>query len=159
MSNWPEFFAGLSHRLDEEIGTTEWFTLDQRATDIYAALIADLDPMHNDPDWEGTEQWGGTIVVGTHGLCLLPSLLAQHGFPVEEPAIEFQPIRLERVRFIASLNVGQRARDHAVLRAVTDGPASTWQICTEHTIEREGEERPFMHAVFETRYRLPNQGS
>ena len=155
MNNWLTFFESLATRIDHELAPTAWFSLDQQATDIYAALIADLDPMHNDPSWEGVAQWGGTIVVGTHGVCLLPWLLSQHGFPVEHPpAVEYQPVRIDRVRFIASLNVGQRARARVTVREAVVEQALTWRVKTEHTIDREGADQPFMHAVLESRYRL-----
>jgi acyl dehydratase len=155
MSDWRAFFGRLAGREGEAIGTSDWFTLDQLATDIYAALIADLDPMHNDPAWPGVAQWGGTIVVGTHGLCLLPALLGRHGFPTACPGeVEFRPLRLHRARFVASLNVGKRARDRAVLRELVAEGDSAFRVTTEHTIEREGEEKPFMGAVLECAYRL-----
>ncbi len=158
MSAWAPFFESLRARIDQELEPSDWFTIDQQATDIYAALIADLDPMHNDPGWEGVAQWGGTIVVGTHGICLLPWLLAQHGFPVDqEPSVVFEPVRIERVRFVASLNVGQRARARATLRQVSVETSSIWRIKTEHTIDRGNHDRPFMVAVFEARYKLDGE--
>ena len=155
MSKWLNFFASLSDKVGEELEPTDWFSLDQQATDVYAALIGDLDPMHNDPTWEGTAQWGGTIVVGTQGLCLLPWLLTQHGFPIDpQTQVYFEPLRVERVRFIASLNVGQRAKARVVVRDVSADAPSVWRVKTEHTIDREHAERPFMHALLEARYTL-----
>lgn len=158
MKDWPAFFAALHGRVGETLSTGDWFMLDQRATDLYAALIGDLDPVHNDPGWAAESEWGGTIAVGTHGLAMVPAFLARSGFPVNgENGTAFAPVELGKVRFVASLAVGTRARETTRLVALApDGPAA-WTVTTEHTIAREGEQRLFMTAVFTARYVLAGE--
>lgn len=49
---------------------SDWMTIEQADTDLFAKLTDDEDPMHNDPAWAATTHWGGTIVQATHVLSL-----------------------------------------------------------------------------------------
>lgn len=151
--DWPDYFASLSASDGDMLGPTDWVSLSQLEVDLYAGLIADLDPMHNDPDWApGRERWGGTIIIGSHLLAMLPQFLAQHGLPVNAPGVRFEAVALPRVRFVAPLPIDHRVRDRAkVIEVSQDGPHS-WIVRTEHTVERERLERPFMFAVFQSRF-------
>ena len=132
---------------------TAWRSLSQLEVDLYGGLIADLDPMHNDPDWApGREKWGGTIVIGTHVLSMLPQFLSERGFPVRSPGVRFEVVALPRVRFVAPLPIGHRARERMTLVDVTARAPRSWTVRSTHTIEREGLERPFMFAELVTRF-------
>jgi len=149
--NWPDFFG--SHTPGSELEPTAWRSLSQLEVDLYGGLIADLDQMHNAPDWEpGRERWGGTIIIGTHGLSMLPLFLQERGFPVKAPGVRFEVLSLPRVRFTAPLPIDHRARDHVRVADVTEDTPGSWTVRTEHTIEREGEERPFLYAEMVTRF-------
>ena len=153
LGDWPEYFASLSGGNGDALGPTDWVSLNQLEVDLYGGLIADLDPMHNDPDWApGIERWGGTIVIGSQVLAMLPQFLAQHGFPVNAPGVHFAPLALPRVRFVSPLPVDHRARDRARVIEVSEGGSRSWTVRTEHTIEREGHDRPFMFAEFVSRF-------
>jgi acyl dehydratase len=148
--NWTQFLESLSR--DGELEPTAWRSLTQLEVDLYGGLIADLDQMHNDPDWApGRERWGGTIIIGTHALSMLPQFLQERGFPVKAPGVRFEVLALPRVRFTAPLPIGHRARDRIRVTDVA-ADAGAWTVRTEHTIEREGEERPFMFAELVTRF-------
>jgi acyl dehydratase len=150
--DWSSYFASLA--ADGDLPEpSDWISLSQLEVDLYGGLIADLDPMHNDPDWlPGRERWGGTIVIGSHVLAMLPQFLAQHGLPVSVPGVRYEPVRLPRVRFVAPLPIGHRARDRArVMKVVPDGPRA-WTVRSEHTLEREGSARPFMYAELVSRF-------
>src|SRR3954447_12120254 len=80
--NWSDFFASTA--AGDELEPTAWRSLSQLEVDLYGGLIADLDQMHNAPDWApGRERWGGTIIIGTHALSMLPLFLYECGFPVK----------------------------------------------------------------------------
>lgn len=148
--NWSDFFASIS---PGDAEPSAWRSLSQLEVDLYGGLIADLDPMHNDPDWApGREKWGGTIIIGTHMLSMLPQFLQERGFPVKAPGVRFDVVNLPRVRFTAPLPIGHRARDHMKVVDVSgDGPGA-WTLRTQHTVEREELERPFMFAELVTRF-------
>jgi acyl dehydratase len=151
--DWSGYFASLPVRDGNTLGPTDWVSLSQLEVDLYGGLIADLDPMHNDPDWlPGRERWGGTIIIGTHALSMLPQFLAQHGFPVKVAGVRFEPLALPRVRFVAPLPIDHRIRDVAKVTDVSEESPRSWTVRTEHILEREGLERPFMFAEFVTRF-------
>jgi acyl dehydratase len=148
-----EFFDRLTTRVGAELGTSDWFSFDQVTIDLYAAVIGDLDPMHNDPDWEaGKREWAGPIVVGTHTLSMLPSFLRQYGFPVAPGfGVRFEAVALPRMRFISPLGVGEKARDRATLVAL-EPIDSGWQVTTEHRVEHSTPGRPVLVAEFVSRF-------
>ena len=149
---WPQFFASLTEGEADRFGPTEWVSLSQLEVDLYGGLIADLDPMHNDPDWQaGIDRWGGTIIIGSHLLSMLPGFLRERGFPVGRGDVRYEPLALPRVRFVAPLPIDHRARDTMRVLDVTPGEG-TWTVRTEHTVEREGLERPFMFAELVSRF-------
>jgi acyl dehydratase len=148
---WPEFFSGLTDG-GVRLGPSEWVSLSQLEVDLYGGLIADLDPMHNDPGWQaGIDRWGGTIIIGSHLLSMLPGFLRERGFPVGRGDVRYEPLSLPRVRFVAPLPIGHRARDTMRVLEVTPGEGS-WTVRTEHTVEREGLERPFLFAELVSRF-------
>jgi acyl dehydratase len=148
--SWSDFFASVA---DADPAPSAWRALSQLEVDLYGGLIADLDPMHNDSDWEpGREKWGGTIIIGTHALSMLPQFLQERGFPVKAPGVRFDVVALPRVRFVAPLPIDHRARDHMKVVDVSGHETRSWTVRTEHTIEREGLERPFMFAEIVTRF-------
>jgi acyl dehydratase len=150
---WKAFFTGLQPGQPTAFAPTPWLSLSQLEVDLYGGLIADLDPMHNDPAWEaGQVRWGGPIIIGSHVLSMLPQFLAHRGFPVQAEGVEFEPLALPRVRFVAPLPIDHQARDHMTVTDVERGDRS-WTVRTEHTVERRGLERPFMFAEFVARYR------
>ncbi len=133
--------------------TTDWVALSQLEVDMYGALIGDLDPMHNDPNWPaGRERWGGTIVIGSHVMSMLPEFLRRHGFPVRTPGVQFTPVALPRLRFTAPLRVGGRARDHLRILDLAEARPNVWKVHTHHTVEREKLEKPFMVAELVAEY-------
>jgi acyl dehydratase len=149
--NWSDFFG--STVVGSELEPTAWRSLSQLEVDLYGGLIADLDQMHNDPVWEpGRQRWGGPIIIGTHALSMLPQFLEERGFPVKTPRVRFEVLSLPRVRFTAPLPIGHRARDRIRVAELAEDTPGTWTVRTEHTIEREGEERPFLFAELVTRF-------
>jgi acyl dehydratase len=103
---------GLGARLRTDIGVSRPFTIDQFEENVFAALIGDWDPMHNDPSWQFDPNWHQTIVLGFHTLSLAERFLREAG--LEAPAT----VGLGRVRFVAPLPVGCEARCTVHLNAV-----------------------------------------
>jgi acyl dehydratase len=135
------------------LGSTDWFAFNQRDVDLYGCLVEDLDPMHNDPDWQaGKERWGGTIVHGSNSLAMVPRFLAEVGLPVGARPVAYSIERIVRVRFVRPLRVGQRARAHIELMDVSQND-SAWLTTTGVRVEREGADQPFMHAVVVSSFR------
>ncbi|MGY8997006.1 MAG: MaoC/PaaZ C-terminal domain-containing protein, partial [Alphaproteobacteria bacterium] len=60
----------IQNLLDADEMVSDWMTIEQADTDLFAKLTDDEDPMHNDPQWAATTHWGGTIVQAAHVLSL-----------------------------------------------------------------------------------------
>jgi len=136
----------LVGQVGRPIGEPSAISVEQREEDVFACLIGDLDPMHNEPGWTFEGGWESTIVLGFHVLSFLSGRLAAAGVPVEDgPGSAFLSLGLERVRFVSSLPVGTKAEWTVTLTALEDrGDACV--IRTSHRVQIPGAERPMMVA-------------
>src|SRR5579871_1399545 len=83
---------GLRGRVGEEIGVSEWLTIGPLEEDLFATLIGDYDPMHNEPAWGERTGLGGAVVLGNQVLSMIPRFLRSYGFPVtSDGEIEYRP--------------------------------------------------------------------
>lgn len=143
-----KLFDELKEQIGQEVAVTDWFSIDQENADTFGNMTDDWDPMHNDPEWGRKGPWGGTIAHGYHVLAMTSSFLKHAvGLPVLTNE-RFYALNygLDRVRFISPLRIGKRARSHVVLKEVREKRPREYLVKTEHTVEIEGEERPFMVA-------------
>ena len=130
-----------------ELGTTDWFTIDQRSEDIFSFLTGDPDVKHNDPEWAKNSQWGGTIVHGLHLLSLVFEAWKELGLPFATSE-EITPVNygFDKVRFTAPLRVGQRARARIVLDDVMKRDDGSYLVKATHHVETEGSSKPCLVA-------------
>lgn len=149
-------FIALQGKVGETIAVTDWFTIDQASEDSFARLTDEWDPMHNEPDWAKAGPWGSTIVHGFHVLCRVHSDLREYvGLPLlTNDRVYALNYGLDRVRFISPMRVGQRARSHIRLEKIDERKPGQYLVKTVHTVEAEGEERPFMVAEVLTAFEL-----
>jgi acyl dehydratase len=136
----------LAGRVGRPIGEPVEFHVDQREEDIFACLIGDLDPMHNEPGWTFEGGWESTIVLGFHVLSFMYARLAGAGVPVQDTADStFLSLGLDRVRFVSSLPVGCKARWSVTLTGIEERGDSCI-VRTSHRVQIPGAERPMMVA-------------
>lgn len=156
MTPEQRLFDDLQGKVGEEIATSDWFVVDQQSADTFGNLTDDWDPMHNEPEWGRNGPWGGTIAHGFHVLSLTSSLNKHAaGLPVlTNERVYALNYGLDRVRFISPLRIGKRARSHIVLKDVREKRPGEFLVKTEHTVEIEGEAKPFMVAETLTLYVL-----
>ena len=148
MTPEEELFAELESKVGEEVAVTDWFSIDQEGADAFGNLTDDWDPMHNDPEWGRNGPWGGTIAHGYHVMSLISSFL-KHGLKL--PVLTNERVYalnygLDKVRFLTPLRIGKRARSHIVLSDIREKRPREFLVKTTHTIEIEGEDKPFMVA-------------
>ena len=123
----------------EELGTTEWLTIEQDRVDRFAEATGDHQWIHVDVERAATGPFGGTIAHGYLTLSLVPFLGAQV-FSLETPGAKLN-YGVNKVRFPSPVRVGSRVRSHVTLGEVTDVPAGQ-QLTLRHTIEIEGQPKP-----------------
>lgn len=131
----------LHDRVGQELGTGSSIRVEQFEEDVFACLIGDYDPMHNDPAWRFDHAWGGTVVLGFHVLSLLPRVMAAAGIGGDA----FVTLGLDRVRFASSLPVGAEAHWTVTLTAL-EREADRTIVRTSHRVQVPGSEKPMMVA-------------
>ena len=131
-----EEFSGA---VGEELGTTEWLTIDQDRVNAFADATDDHQWIHVDVDRAASGPFGGTVAHGYLTLSLLPMFGAQV-FRLETPGAKLN-YGLNKVRFPAPVPVGSRIRAHAKVVDVVDVPAGK-QVTLGWTIEIEDAPKP-----------------
>ena len=142
--------AELRERVGQEIGVSDWITIDQQRIAAFADTTNDHQWIHLDePRAKAETPFGGTIA---HGFLTL-SLLS----PLMRSALSIGGLRmtinygLNRVRFVSPVPAGSRVRARVMLGALSDlddAVQATWNV----TVEREEQDRPVLVAEWLARY-------
>ncbi len=123
----------------EELGTSEWLTIEQDRVDRFAEATGDHQWIHVDVEQAASGPFGGTIAHGYLTLSLVPFLGSQV-FSLETPGAKLN-YGVNKVRFPNPLLVGKRVRAHVTLAEVAEIPAGQ-QLTLRYTVEIEGEAKP-----------------
>ena len=131
--------AEVAEAAGQELGTSDWVTIDQDRVNQFADATGDHQWIHVDVEQAAAGPFGGTIAHGYLTLSLVPWLGSQV-FALDTPGAKLN-YGVNKVRFPTPLRVGSRIRTHVVVGEVTDLPAGK-QLTLRHTIEIEGEPKP-----------------
>ena len=123
----------------EELGSSEWLTIDQDRVNRFAEATGDHQWIHVDVERAATGPFGGTIAHGYLTLSLVPFLGSQV-MTFETPGAKLN-YGANKVRFPHPVLVGSRIRAHVALADVTDLPSGK-QATIRYTIEIEGVDKP-----------------
>jgi acyl dehydratase len=132
-------FDELSDAIGEELGTSEWLTIEQERVDQFADATGDHQWIHVDAERAAVGPFGGTIAHGYLTLSLIP-LLGSQVFALDTPGAKLN-YGVNKVRFPAPVPVGSRVRDTVSVTDVTDLPSGK-QLTLRHVIEIEGGGKP-----------------
>ena len=139
--------AEIRSKVGQEIGVSDWLTVDQARIDAFADATEDRQFIHTDPEAAAKTPFGGTIAHGFLTLSLLSRMAAEATFIPEgvRMAVNYG---LDRVRFLAPVKSGSRVRGRFVLDSVEE--KAPGQILMRHTVtvEIEGGEKPALTAVW-----------
>jgi acyl dehydratase len=127
-------FDELSDAIGQELGTSDWLTIDQERVDQFADATGDHQWIHVDVERAASGPFGGTIAHGYLTLSLVPFLGAQV-FALDTPGAKLN-YGVNKVRFPAPLLVGSRVRDTVTVKDVTDLPSGK-QLVLSHVITVE----------------------
>jgi acyl dehydratase len=124
----------------QEIGVSDWITVDQPRIDKFADATDDHQWIHIDVERARAEMPGGTTIA--HGyllISLMPALVDMVvAMPTLQRAINYG---LNKVRFKNPVPAGSRVRLRSVLLQAQKR-AGALQVILENTLEVEGQERP-----------------
>jgi acyl dehydratase len=123
----------------EELGTSDWVTVDQERVDRFAEATGDHQWIHVDVERAKTGPFGGTIAHGYLTLSLVPWLGSQV-FALETPGAKLN-YGVNKVRFPHPVPVGSRIRATVSVADVAELPAGK-QLTLRYVIEIEGVDKP-----------------
>ena len=126
--------------IGKEIGTSEWFEVDQERINQFADTTLDHQFIHVDPE-KATPLFGSTIAHGFLSLSLIPHLTSQAVLAPENLKHVFN-YGLDKVRFINPVNVGSKVRTHSKVTSVDDKGDGRYLMKTEITMEIDGIDKP-----------------
>lgn len=139
-------FTDLQNMIGQEIGLSDWVTVDQERITAFAEVTGDDQWIHTDPERAARETpFGGTIA---HGYLTLSMLAGLVGTVKELPTGVLMGINygLDKVRFLNPVRAGSRVRNRAVLVSIEQRDSNQWLVKVTNTVEIEGESKPALVA-------------
>jgi acyl dehydratase len=143
--------AELAQHVGEELGITEWLTIDQDRIDAFADATLDHQFIHVDPELAKQTTWGTTIAHGFLTLSLLSHFQFETMLAPENMVMAIN-YGTDRVRFLEPVRVGSRVRARSRLVEVTEKGAGRWLLKMETAIEIEGIDKPALVAELLTMF-------
>lgn len=139
--------AGL---VGQEIGLSDWITVDQTMIDAFAGATNDHQFIHVDPVRAAAESpFGGTIAHGFLTLSLL-SAMNYNCLPVIREQTMGINYGFDRIRFMSPVKCGKRIRGHFVLTEARFRGAGMMMTTYDISIEIEDERKPALTATWIT---------
>ncbi|MBC7481599.1 MAG: MaoC family dehydratase [Rhizobacter sp.] len=134
-----EHLADMQIQVGQEVGVSDWITVDQNRINLFAQATGDHQWIHLDAERAAKGPYGTTIAHGFLTLSLLPEMSAS-AFEVRDTRMGVN-YGLGRVRFPAPVPSGSRLRGRFKLTKFEpiEGGA---QLTVEVTMEREGGDKP-----------------
>ena len=133
-------------KVGQELGVSDWVTIDQAQIDAFADVTNDHQWLHVDPERAASEMPTGTTIA--HGFGTL-SMLTPFSYEVElwpDGVAMGVNYGLNRVRWISEAPVGSRIRGRFTMKSFEPHPSGGYILTTEATVEVEGREKPTMVA-------------
>ena len=135
----------LGHFVGQELGVSDWVTVDQARINQFAEQTGDHQWIHVDVERARRESpFGSTIAHGNLTLSLAAACQMQIGV-IPAGVAEALNYGLDRARFLAPVKAGARIRDRVVLLDV-ERKDGNLLLKTRNTIEIEGEPKPALIA-------------
>jgi acyl dehydratase len=129
----------LRSAIGEQLGVSDWMTIEQERIDTFADATGDHQWIHVDAEKAAAGPFGTTIAHGFLTLSLLPCLVAQiYRVDGAKMGINYG---LNKMRFPAPVPVGSKVRANAELAEV-DEVQGGLQLVVRTTLEIEGSDKP-----------------
>jgi len=142
----PPTFEQLRAMVGQELGVSDWTTVDQPRIGQFADCTGDRQWIHVDPERARRQSpFRTTIAHGYLCLSLIGGLIQEMGVAPENTQAAFN-YGLDRVRFIAPVKAGARVRLRSRLLAMDDRGPGQYLLKVENTMEIEGEDKPALTA-------------
>ncbi|MGO4714336.1 MaoC family dehydratase [Bradyrhizobium sp. 2TAF24] len=138
--------AGLGEHIGQELGVSDWVTIDQARIDSFAACTGDNQWIHVDVERAKRESpFRGPIAHGYLTLAMVAPLAMQIGIIPRDAAAGLN-YGIDKVRFLTPVPAGARVRLRTVLVAVEPKDGGQVIMKTQNILEVEGAEKPALVA-------------
>jgi acyl dehydratase len=136
----------ISQYVGQELGVSEWMTIDQERINHFADFTGDHQWIHVDVERAKRESlFGMTIAHGYLTLSLAAALSMGLGI-IPAGVSQVLNYGLDKVRFLAPVKSGSRVRDRVVLLAAEPQGKGRLLLKFRNTMEIEGETKPALIA-------------
>ena len=132
-------YNDLASLAGQEIGVSDWLTIDQDRVNKFADATGDHQWIHTDPVAAKDGPFGTTIAHGFLTLSLVPKL-AWEVYRIDNLAMGVN-YGCNKVRFPAPVPVGSRVRGSVDLVSVEPGSIGS-QVTTRVVVEIQGSDKP-----------------
>jgi acyl dehydratase len=138
--------AGLNDRIGQELGMSDWVTIDQPCIDSFASCTGDHQWIHVDVERAKRESpFRGPVAHGYLTLAMVAPLAMQVGVIPTDAAAGLN-YGIDKVRFLAPVPAGARVRLRVVLAGLEPREGGQVIMKTQNTLEVEGSEKPALVA-------------
>lgn len=132
-----------------DLGTTDWFLIDQNRINAFAECTEDRQFIHIDAENAAKTPFGSTIAHGFLSLSMLSFFAESIGCGVENMVMGIN-YGFDKVRFLAPVKVNKRVRAKSRLLDVQEKKPGHFLVKQEVTIEIEDETTPALMAEWLT---------
>jgi acyl dehydratase len=147
----------LGERIGQELGVSDWVTIDQSRIDTFAACTGDHQWIHVDVERAERESpYGGAVAHGYLTLAMVAPLAMQIGV-LPKDATAGLNYGVDKARFLAPVPAGARVRLRVVLSGVEPKDGGQAIMKTRNTLEIEGSDKPALVAEA-LAYLIPAKG-
>ena len=131
----------LQDYVGQELGYSDWLTIDQARINLFAEATGDHQFIHVDPIRSACTVFGSTIAHGFLTLSLIPRMIENILVLPEgmKMAINYG---LENVRFMQPVRVNSRVRLKVELLDASEKRPGQWLLRAKVTMEIEGQPKP-----------------
>ncbi|MDA9008547.1 MaoC family dehydratase [Alphaproteobacteria bacterium] len=138
-------------QVGQEVGLSDWFSINQDRIDAFADLTEDHQFIHVDQARAVAETpFGGTIAHGFLTLSMVTAM-AENCLPFIEGVGMGINYGFDKVRFLSPVRSGSRVRGHYVLTSCEERKAGEVSITWAVSVEIEGQDKPALAAEWLTR--------
>jgi acyl dehydratase len=140
----------LATKVGENIGQSEWLTVDQDMINKFADATGDHQFIHVNEEMAKMTPFGGTIAHGFLTLSLFPVLMEKSDCPKIDGVKMGVNYGGNKTRFLAPVRSGSRVRAHFKLLELLEKRPGQWQQTLEYSLEIEGQDKPALIAEWVT---------
>lgn len=136
----------LSQYIGQDVGVSDWVTVDQQRIDRFADATGDHQFIHIDPVRAAQTEFGTTIAHGFLTLSLLSEMGRRQGSLKLHATRMTINYGLDKVRFITPVKAGARIRARFHLTEANEKRPGQFLLKHSVTVEIEGSARPALIA-------------